>query len=153
MDTNTLSPTVAAATLFSTSVHAGNRNLGTGSKHLAVMKIWNAMMRGARNYCEEHGFATVHNLPHTGGATRPCENTGTLFTLDWYDNTKMCLPQSNQLYTEMLTQAVEGGRVCGEIQRFRKERKAAGRRLAQFILGQADIRECVSFLINRDNVI
>ena len=132
MDTNTLTPTVAAATLA--SAHAGNRNLSTDPKRMAVIKVWDAMMRGARKYCEQEGFVTVHNMPHIVGVTGACENTDTLFTLDWYDGKKMFLPQSNQLYIEMLTQAIEGGRVCGEIQSFRKEANADNRRLAQFTL-------------------
>lgn len=134
MDTNTLSPKVAAATLSSTATHAGNRNLSTDPKRMAVIKVWDSMMRGARKYCEEQGFVTIHNMPHIVGVTGACENTDTLFTLDWYDGKKMFLPQSNQLYIEMLTQAVEGGRVCGEIQSFRKELNADNRRLAQFTL-------------------
>ena len=134
MDTNTLSPKVAAATLSSTATHADNRNLSTDPKRMAVIKVWDSMMRGARKYCEEQGFVTVHNMPHIVGVTGACENTDTLFTLDWYDGKKMFLPQSNQLYIEMLTQAVEGGRVCGEIQSFRKELNADNRRLAQFTL-------------------
>lgn len=114
--------------------HTGNRNLSTDPKRMAVIKVWDAMMRGARKYCELEGFVTVHNMPHIVGVTGACENTDTLFTLDWYDGQKMFLPQSNQLYIEMLTQAIEGGRVCGEIQSFRKEMKADGRRLAQFTL-------------------
>ena len=134
MDTNTLSPKVAVATLSSTSVYAGNRNLSTDLKRMAVIKVWDSMMRGVRKYCEEQGFVTVHNMPHIVGVTGACENTDTLFTFDWYDGKKMFLPQSNQLYIEMLTQAVEGGRVCGEIQSFRKELKADNRHLAQFTL-------------------
>ena len=131
MDTNTLTPTVAAATL---AAAPQNRNLSTDPKRMAVIKVWDAMMRGARKYCEEQGFVTIHNMPHIVGVTGACENTDTLFTVDWYDGRKMFLPQSNQLYIEMLTQAIEGGRVCGEIQSFRKELKADGRRLAQFTL-------------------
>ena len=134
MDTNTLTPTVAAATLTSVAAPAQNRNLSTDPKRMAVIKVWDSMMRGARKYCEEQGFVTVHNMPHIVGVTGACENTDTLFTLDWYDGKKMFLPQSNQLYIEMLTQAVEGGRVCGEIQSFRKELNADNRRLAQFTL-------------------
>jgi asparaginyl-tRNA synthetase len=134
MDTNTLSPQVAAATLSSTATHADNRNLSTDSKRMAVIKVWDSMMRGARKYCEEQGFVTIHNMPHMVGVTGACVNTDTLFTLDWYDGKKTFLPQSNQLYIELLTQAVESGRVCGEIQRFRKELNADNRRLAQFTL-------------------
>ena len=134
MDTNTLYPTVAAATFA--SAHAGNHNLSTYPKRMAVIKVWDSMMRRARKYCEQEGFVTVHNMPHIVGVTGACENTDTLFPLDWYDGDgkKMFLPRSNQRHIEMLTQAVEGGRVCGEIQRFRKERNADNRRLAQFTL-------------------
>jgi asparaginyl-tRNA synthetase len=117
-----------------TAVAPKNRNLSTDPKRMAVIKVWDSMMRGARKYCEEQGFVTIHNMPHIVGVTGACENTDTLFTVDWYDGKKMFLPQSNQLYIEMLTQAIEGGRVCGEIQSFRKEAKADGRRLAQFTL-------------------
>ena len=132
MDTNTLAPKVAAATMAAAPVQ--NRNLSTDAKRMAVIKVWDAMIRGARKYVESEGFMAIHNMPHIVGVTGACENTDTLFTIDWYDGKKMFLPQSNQLYIEMLTQAVEGGRVYGEIQSFRKEMKADGRRLAQFSL-------------------
>ena len=83
LNTNTLTPTVAAATLA--SAHAGNHNLSTGPKRMAYE-------------------AAVDLLK---------------------------------------TQDV-------------KLRSGAGvgmARVAQFILGQTDIHECVPFLINRDNVI
>ena len=132
MNTNTLAPEVAAATLA--SAHVGNRNLSTDPKRMAVIKVWDAMMRGAREYCEQEGFVTVHNMPRIGGVSGACENTDTLFTLDWYDGKKMLRPQSNQRYIEMLTQASDGGRVCGEIRSFRRELNADNRRLAQFTL-------------------
>ena len=47
MDANTLVPKVAAATLA--SAHAGNRNLSTDPKRMAIIKIWDAMMRGTRD--------------------------------------------------------------------------------------------------------
>ena len=47
MDANTLVPKVAAATLA--SAHAGNRNLSTDPKRMAIIKVWDAMMRGARD--------------------------------------------------------------------------------------------------------
>ncbi len=111
-----------------------NVNLRTDPRRMAVIKVWDAMFRGARKYVESEGFMAIHNMPHIVGVTGACENTDTLFTIDWYDGKKMFLPQSNQLYIEMLTQAVEGGRVYGEIQSFRKELNADNRRLAQFSL-------------------
>ncbi|AWM34496.1 amino acid--tRNA ligase-related protein [Hymenobacter nivis] len=126
MDSNTLAPEVAAALA---SAHAGNCNLSTEPKRMAVIKVWDAMFRGARKYVESEHFLAVHNMPHIVGASGACENTDTLFTIDWYDGKKMFLPQSNQLYIEMLTQKVESGRVYGEIQSFRKELKADNYRL------------------------
>lgn len=73
MDTDTLVPIVAAATLA--SAHVGNRNLSIDPKRMAAIKAWDAMMRGARKYCEQEGFVTVHNMPHIVGVTGACENT------------------------------------------------------------------------------
>ena len=73
MDTSTLAPQVAAATLA--SAHVGNRNLSTDPKRMAVIKVWDATMRGARKYCEQEGLVTVHNMPHIVGVTGACENT------------------------------------------------------------------------------
>lgn len=84
MDANTLAPEVAAANLA--SAHVGNRNMSTDPKCMAVIKVWDAMMRGVRKFCEQEGFVTIHNMPHIVGVTGACENTNTLFTLDWYDD-------------------------------------------------------------------
>ena len=73
MDTHSLAPKVAVATLA--SAHVGNRNLSTDPKRMAVIKVWDAMMRGARKYCEQEGLVTVHNMPHVVGVTGACENT------------------------------------------------------------------------------
>jgi asparaginyl-tRNA synthetase len=129
-DNTTLAQQMVAAAPAATR----NVNLNTDPKRMAVIKVWDAMFRGARKYVESQGFVAIHNMPHIVGVTGACENTDTLFTVDWYDGKKMFLPQSNQLYIEMLTQAIEGGRVYGEIQSFRKEVKADARRLAQFSL-------------------
>lgn len=129
-DNTTLAQQMVAAAPAATR----NVNLSTDPKRMAIIKVWDAMFRGARKYVESEGFVAIHNMPHIVGVTGACENTDTLFTVDWYDGKKMFLPQSNQLYIEMLTQAIEGGRVYGEIQSFRKEMKADGRRLAQFSL-------------------
>ena len=150
MDANTLAPTVAAAAIA--AAHVGNCNLSTDPKRMAVIKVWDAMFRGARKYVESEHFLAVHNMPHIVGVTGACENTDTLFTIDWYDGKKMFLPQSNQLYIEMLTQKVESGRVYGEIQSFRKELDADNRRLAQFSLFEiehlGDLDELIGHLSN-----
>lgn len=89
MDTNTLTPTVAAATLA--SAHAGNRNLSTGPKRMTY--------EAAVDSLKTQGFPENHDVKlHSGAGVGMA-------------------------------------------------------RVTQFILGQTDIRDCVPFLINRDNVI
>ena len=89
MDTNTLTPTVAAATLA--SAHAGNRNLSTDPKRMTY--------GAAVDLLKTQGFHENHDVKlHSGAGVGMA-------------------------------------------------------RVAQFILGQTDIRDCVPFLINRDNVI
>jgi asparaginyl-tRNA synthetase len=51
---------------------------------MAVINVRDSMMRGARKYCEEQGFVTIHNMHYIVGMTGACENTDTLFTLGWY---------------------------------------------------------------------
>jgi len=51
MGTNRLTPTVAAATLSSTSVHVGNRNLSTDSKRMVVILV---AKRIAKELAEKH---------------------------------------------------------------------------------------------------
>ena len=97
MDTNTFSPKVAAATL----APAGRRNRSAAPERMAVIKGWDAMIRGARQYCA--GSVTIQHMPHLVGVTGACETTDALFNLDWYGGKRMSLPQPDQLYSEMLT--------------------------------------------------
>ena len=53
MDSNTITPTMAAAI---SSAYSGNRNLSTDPKRMAVIKVWDAMFRGARKYVESEHF-------------------------------------------------------------------------------------------------
>jgi len=79
-DANILTPTEAAVSIA--SVHVGNCNLSTDPKRIAVIKVWDAMFRGARKYAEPEHFLAVHNMPHIASVTGACENTDTLFTID-----------------------------------------------------------------------
>ncbi len=67
MDSNSLSPTVAAATLA--SAHAGNCNLSIDPKRMAVIKAGDAMFRGARECVESEHFLAIHNTPPIVGVT------------------------------------------------------------------------------------
>ena len=74
MDIDTLSPKVAA-TLAATAPRARNRNLRTDPKRMAVSKVWDSRLRGARKFCEEQDFVTFHNMPHIASVAGACDNT------------------------------------------------------------------------------
>jgi asparaginyl-tRNA synthetase len=105
-------------------------NLQT-EKRMALIKIWDAMFRAARGYCEQNGFTAVHNCPQIVGVTGACENIDTLFKVDFFGK-KAYLAQSDQLYLEMITPTLK--KVYAEIQSFRMEPEADNRHLAQFSL-------------------
>lgn len=100
-------------------------------RRMAIVRIWDAMFRGARSYVERHGFVGVHNMPEIVGVTGACENVDTLFKVDFFGKPAF-LAQSDQLYLEMLTPQL--GRVYAEIQSFRMEPEADDRHLCQFSL-------------------
>lgn len=100
-------------------------------RRMAVIRIWDAMVRGCRSYVERHGFVGVHNAPELVGITGACENVDTLFKVDFFGE-RAYLAQSDQLYLELLTPYLK--RVYAEIQSFRMEPDADDRHLCQFQL-------------------
>ena len=100
-------------------------------RRLAVIRIWDAMFRGARRHVEDLGFIGVHNMPEIVGVTGACENVDTLFKLDFFGKPAY-LAQSDQLYLELL--APHLGAVYAEMQSFRMEPEADDRHLCQFAL-------------------
>ena len=103
MDSNTLAPEVAAATLA--SAHADNRNLSIDPKLRHKLKTSSMLAGLIRQGMKLEDFA-------------------------WYLG-----------FHEEHDVKLHSGAGVGMA------------RVAQFILGQTDIRDCVPFLINRDNVI
>lgn len=100
-------------------------------QRMALIRIWDAMFRGARQYVEAHGFVGVHNMPEIVGVTGACENIDTLFKLDYFGRPAY-LAQSDQLYLELITPYLK--KVYAEIQSFRMEPEADDRHLCQFAL-------------------
>lgn len=100
-------------------------------KRMALIKIWDAIFRGARKYVVDNGFVSVHNAPEVVGITGACENTDTLFKLDFFGK-QAYLAQSDQLYLELITPFLK--KVYCEIQSFRMEAEADNRHLCQFSL-------------------
>ena len=96
---------------------------------MAVIEVWNAMLRRAHRYGKAHGFMGVRNMPPSMDVTDAREKTDTLFSLDCY----LAFPNEHAgtLHSAGLGLA----------------------RVAQPILGQTAIRHGVPFLINRDNTI
>ncbi|MEB3187461.1 MAG: amino acid--tRNA ligase-related protein [bacterium] len=109
---------------------------GTGQelqspRRMALIRVWDAMFRGARRYVESQGFIGVHNMPQIVGVTGACENIDTLFKLDYFGK-QAYLAQSDQLYLELITPSLK--KVYAEIQSFRMEPEADDRHLCQFSL-------------------
>jgi aspartyl/asparaginyl-tRNA synthetase len=107
-----------------------NVNLSTNPKRMAIIKVWDAMFRGARKYVESEGFMAIHNMLHPVGVAGVCGKIDTLSDFDWYLD----------FHKEHDVKLHSGAGV-------------GMARVAQFILGKKDIRACFPFLINRDNVI
>lgn len=100
-------------------------------QRVALIRVWDAMFRGARRFVESQGFIGVHNMPEIVGVTGACENVDTLFKLDYFGK-QAYLAQSDQLYLELVTPYLK--KVYAEIQSFRMEEMADDRHLCQFAL-------------------
>lgn len=108
-----------------------NWNLSLDPQRIAVIKIWDAMMKGARDYVFEKNFIEICNAPEVVSQTGACENVDTLFKLNYFGK-KAYLAQSDQLYIELLTPQLK--KVYAVIQSFRAEEEADPRHLTQFTL-------------------
>ncbi|MBC7460325.1 MAG: hypothetical protein H7287_03085 [Thermoleophilia bacterium] len=125
-------PTTAATPVTTTApAPAGAHLADTSERRIALVRIWDAMFRGARRHVEDKGFVGVHNMPEIVGVTGACENVDTLFKVDFFGRPAF-LAQSDQLYLELLTPVL--GKVYAEIQSFRMEPDADDRHLCQFSL-------------------
>lgn len=129
--TATISTTSPTAATTSAPAPAGAHLADLSGRRMAIVRIWDAMFRGARSYVERHGFVGVHNMPEIVGVTGACENVDTLFKVDFFGKPAF-LAQSDQLYLELLTPQL--GRVYAEMQSFRMEPDADDRHLCQFSL-------------------
>jgi asparaginyl-tRNA synthetase len=96
----------------------------------AVAMIESSLLKGARRYFEENGFAEVV-VPHLTKATGACENIATMFDVDFFGQ-KGYLSQTAQLYLEVLTPFL--GKVWCIGPSFRAEPSADERHLAEFTL-------------------
>ena len=145
---NNPNTTASTATVLSPNNNPAGAHLADVSdRRMALVRIWDAMFRGARSYVERNGFVGVHNMPEIVGVTGACENVDTLFKVDFFGKPAF-LAQSDQLYLELLTPQL--GRVYAEIQSFRMEPDADDRHLCQFALFEiehlGDLDELISHI-------
>ncbi len=93
----------------------------------AALKVRHEVIKGIRDYFDSHGFVLVDTPIFTPSA---CEGTSTLFEVDYFEDTKVYLTQSGQLYNEA-TCAAFGKTYCfGPT--FRAEKSKTRRHLTEF---------------------
>ncbi|MBM3267359.1 MAG: hypothetical protein FJZ01_06905 [Candidatus Sericytochromatia bacterium] len=125
-------------------VRSINTTDATVARRMGIVRVWDAMLRGARAYVEAEGFVAVHNMPHIVGITGACENIDTLFKTDFFGE-RAYLTQTGQLYLELITPHLR--RVYTEIQSFRSEPTVDDRHLCQFSLFEIEHQGNLSELI------
>ena len=93
----------------------------------AAIRVRHEIVKGIRDYFDSHGFTLVDTPIFTPAA---CEGTTTLFEVDYFDQEKLYLAQSGQLYNEA-TAAAFGRTYCfGPT--FRAEKSKTRRHLTEF---------------------
>jgi len=105
-----------------------HRHLWIRSKRQhAILGVRAEVVRGIRDYFDSHGFTLVDTPIFTPAA---CEGTTSLFEVNYFDEEKVYLTQSGQLYNEA-TIAAFGKTYCfGPT--FRAERSKTRRHLTEF---------------------
>ncbi len=105
-----------------------HRHLWLRSKRQhAVIGIRHEVIRGIRDYFDSHGFTLVDTPIFTPAA---CEGTSTLFEVDYFEDEKVYLTQSGQLYNE--ANAMAFGKVYCFGPTFRAEKSKTRRHLTEF---------------------
>jgi asparaginyl-tRNA synthetase len=93
----------------------------------AALRVRHEVIKGIRDYFDSHGFVLVDTPIFTPAA---CEGTSTLFEVDYFEDEKVYLTQSGQLYNEA-TCAAFGKTYCfGPT--FRAEKSKTRRHLTEF---------------------
>jgi asparaginyl-tRNA synthetase len=105
-----------------------HRHLWLRSKRQhAVLKIRHEIIKAIRDYFDSHGFVLVDTPIFTPAA---CEGTSTLFEVDYFEDEKVYLAQSGQLYNE--ANAMAFGKVYCFGPTFRAEKSKTRRHLTEF---------------------
>ncbi|MEK7409142.1 MAG: asparagine--tRNA ligase [Acidobacteriota bacterium] len=93
----------------------------------AVIRVRHEVIRAVRDYFDSRGFTLVDTPIFTPAA---CEGTTTLFEVNYFDDEKVYLTQSGQLYNEATAMAF--GKVYCFGPTFRAERSKTRRHLTEF---------------------
>jgi asparaginyl-tRNA synthetase len=93
----------------------------------AAIRVRHEVVTGIREYFDSHGFTLVDTPIFTPAA---CEGTSTLFEVNYFDEEKVYLTQSGQLYNE--ANAMAFGKVYCFGPTFRAEKSKTRRHLTEF---------------------
>jgi len=93
----------------------------------AIIRVRHEVIKGVRDYFDSHGFTLVDTPIFTPAA---CEGTTTLFEVNYFDEEKVYLTQSGQLYNE--ADAMAFGKVYCFGPTFRAEKSKTRRHLTEF---------------------
>src|SRR5271165_2722520 len=93
----------------------------------AAIRVRHEVIKGIRDYFDSHGFVLVDTPIFTPAA---CEGTSTLFEVDYFEDEKVYLTQSGQLYNE--ANAMAFGKVYCFGPTFRAEKSKTRRHLTEF---------------------
>lgn len=105
-----------------------HRHLWLRSKRQhAIIRIRHEVIRAIRDYFDSNGFTLVDTPIFTPAA---CEGTTTLFEVDYFEDEKVYLTQSGQLYNE--ANAMAFGKVYCFGPTFRAEKSKTRRHLTEF---------------------
>lgn len=96
-------------------------------RQTAIARVRHEVIRGIRDYFDSNGFTLVDTPIFTPAA---CEGTSTLFEVDYFEDEKVYLTQSGQLYNEANAAAL--GKVYCFGPTFRAEKSKTRRHLTEF---------------------
>src|ERR1700722_14958462 len=97
------------------------------SRQHAALRVRHEVIKAIRDYFDSHGFVLVDTPIFTPAA---CEGTTTLFEVDYFEDEKVYLAQSGQLYSEAT--AMSFGKVYCFGPTFRAEKSKTRRHLTEF---------------------
>lgn len=100
----------------------------------AILTVRAEVIRAVRDYFDSHGFLLMDTPIFTPSA---CEGTTTLFSVDYFEDTKAFLTQSGQLYNEATAAAF--GKVYCFGPTFRAEKSKTRRHLTEFWMVEPEV--------------